>query len=138
MKVSYKTSGSAGAWTVLFDETAVAAGPVLPDFMPEFTDTIQEEPLVRAANVFRAARGNASVTLPLLVIITYATRAAALASLRTMRDLKNTRLDFKVEEGAEVQYYKNGVMIGYVGQPQGITVIHNLNFRTDDVTTTEA
>jgi hypothetical protein len=138
LKVSYKTSGSASAWTVLFDETAVAAGPVLPDFMPEFTDTIQEEPLVRSANVFRATRGNASVTLPLVVIITYTTRAAAIASLRTMRALKDTKLDFKVEEGAEVQFYKNGVLAAYVGQPQGITVIHNLSFRTDDVTTEES
>lgn len=138
MKVSYRETGSPGSWTVLFDETAVAAGPVLPEFAPTFADQVQQEAVMRAADSVRFPRGNTSVNLPLAFFVTYSTRALALAGVKTMRALKNLKLDFKVEEGTTVHYYRNGVLAQQQSTLMGVTVLHALGFITDDITTDEA
>ena len=137
MKLSYKTAGSAGAWTVLFDETAVAAGPVLERFRPSFSQLIQQEPLFNSPNQFRAPRNNVFVSHPLPVFITYPTLAAALDSIKTWSELFNTNFNLKVEQGDTVHYYPNALLAGYTPDPTGVTVLHIFEFISDNLTVTE-
>lgn len=137
MKLSYRAVGSPGSWTTLFDETAVAAGPVLEQFQPQFSQAVQQEALVRANAQYREPRGNISVAIPLPVWITYATRALALASIETWNGLLGTKWNFRVEQDATVHYYPNAVLTGYTPAQQGVSVLHMMQFISDNLTTTE-
>ena len=137
MKLSYKPVGAAGSWTVLFDETAAAAGPVLPEWKPEFNQPIQQQPLFRSPAQFRAARNNTSVSHPLTVFITYATLADAFDSVKTWSDLLGNKYHFKAEQGAKIHYYPNALLTNYTPNATGVTVQHTFTFISDKVIDTE-
>jgi hypothetical protein len=137
MKVSYRAT-SGGGYTSLFDETAVASGPVLERFAPQFSAVSQVEPLFGSEAQFSAARGNVRCALPLAVTVTYTTLALALAGIRTFAALLGVgkKWHFKVEQDTEVQYYPNAVVDSYAPALNGVTVIHQLAFNSDTVTAT--
>lgn len=136
MKVSYKIAGGTTGWQVLFDESTGTAG--LAVFNPQFSAVLQAEPLAFSDAEFRELRGNGKCTLPLAVNLTYATRAAALASVATLRELTfKNKLHLKVEEGGTVQYYPNATCPNYAGNLLGSAVLHTFPFITDEITTEE-
>ena len=135
MKVSYKDT-IGGAYAVLFDETAVAAGPMLEKFTPNFKALNQVEPLLGGTNQFSTPRGNIRCTLPMTITATYADLPSALASVRTFAALLGFKWHFKIEQGAEAQYYPNALVEGYTPALTGATVVHQLSFTSDTVTAT--
>jgi hypothetical protein len=131
MKISYATPGD--SYTILGDESDRSL--LLELFSPSFQPLTQVEPLAGGSNTFKAARGNVSVPVQLVASIPYATPAAALASIATLRADFSTKKHLKVEQGATVHYYPNALLTGYQPVLRGTTVQHNLSFTTDDLTT---
>lgn len=131
MKISYKLA-SGGGYTVLFDEATGAS--VVSEFTPAFQATLQEENLYKSADRFRAGRGNIACSLPLEWVVTYDTRALAMASVRTIAGLLDTKLHLKVEQDSEVQYYPNTFITSYRPRPSGATMYHSIEFVSDNVT----
>ncbi len=133
MKISYKLA-SGGSYTVLGDESSRSA--LLEDFKPAFQPQNQNEPLFRASNTFKAARGNMGASLAMVISVPYSTRAAAKAGARTLKAAFAAQVHLKVEEGADAEYYPNALLAGFVPVFAGVTVRYQLQFLTDDVTTT--
>ena len=130
MKISYTTAHT--TYVTLADESdRTATCEVLS---PSFTAQVQAEPLFRAATPALFTRGNAQCALAVVVTMPYATRALALASIRTLRGILAASLHLKVEEGTEVQYYPNAVCSGYAPTLRGVTVEHHISWITQDVT----
>lgn len=140
MKVSYRTADG-GEWTVLFDETAAATGPVLHEFTPSFRGVVQRTPLFKAdadepdplALEYRAPLGSVTCTMPLTFTVTYASRGEAIAGIRTFAGLLDTRFDLMVEEDDETQFYANAIAESYAAQASGLSILHSFVFITDNV-----
>lgn len=133
MQISYSLTTSI-SYTSLGDEASRTA--LVESFAPSFTPVNQIEPLFRALNTFKAVRDNVGVSLAILVSIPYATKAAALTAILTLRTAFKVKTHLKIVEGATTHYYPNAVCTGYAPVLKGVTVLHQLNFITDDVTTT--
>ena len=146
MKVSYRVPGVSGSYTLIYDETASTGTAAvdgsteaarMPEFKPKFQSEVQKDPLFRSKAQFRAARGNVSVTASLSFSSVYATRQAALASIRMFKvALLDQVLHLKIEQDSEVQYYPNALFSSYEGDPKGVSVVHSFGFESDDLTLT--
>jgi len=132
VKVSYATPG--GAYTVLGDEADRSA--LFELFAPQFSPLNQITPLAGGSNTFKEPRGNVQVTVRLVVSIPYATQVLALAAVNTLRSAFSVKKHLKIEQGATVHYYPNGVLAAYQPTLVGVTVRHDFQFNTDDLTTT--
>ena len=133
MKVSYATPAGSPSYTVLGDEFDRSA--LFEMFAPSFQPLNQVEPLAGGTNTFKAARGNTAVNLQIVVTIPYATQVAALAAILTLRSAFSVKKHLKIEQGATIHYYPNALLTGYTPQLVGVTVHHNFNFTTDELTT---
>lgn len=131
MKISYATPG--GGYTVLGDESDRSM--LLEAFAPSFQPLNQTTPLAGGNNPFRAPRGNVNVALQLAVTIPYSSTANALAGIATLRAAFSVKKHLKVEQGATVHYYPNALLNSYTPVLRGVTVLHQFNFTTDDLTT---
>ena len=135
MKLSYKTPGSAGGWTVLADEADRVT--TLELFAPSFSVAGQVEPLTRGSTVATFDRGNVAAQLQIVATVTYGSYALAFDSFRVLREAFNGKRHLKLEEGTKVQYYPHALLTSYVPVPSGVTVRHQLQFTSQDLTTTE-
>lgn len=133
MKISYATPAGTPSYTVLGDE-ADRSG-LFESFSVGFAPLNQIEPLAGATNTFKAVRGNTNVTVAIVVSIPYATRAAALAAILTLRGAFSVKKHLKVEQDATVHYYPNALLAGYQPQLIGVTIRHAFNFVADELTT---
>lgn len=134
MKISYATPDASPSYTVLGDESDRTATVEL--FAPAFAPLNQVTPLAGGSNTFKTPRGNPAVNISVAVSIPYASRAAALASINTLFGAFNgNKKHLKVEQDATVHYYPNALLTGYQPVLKGITVLHNLSFTTDALTT---
>lgn len=133
MKVSYATPAATPSYTVLGDESDRSA--LFELFAPAFVPLNQVEPLAGGSNTFKAARGNIGVTVQLVVSIPYSTRALALAAVYTVKTAFAAKQHLKIEQDATIHYYPNALLTGYQPVPKGVTVLHQISFTTDDLTT---
>lgn len=133
MKIEYKAVG-ASSYTTLGDEADRSA--LVESFAPGFVPLNQIEPLAGASNSAKFARGNTAATVALMVSIPYASKAAALAGIKTLLDAFLTQSHLKLTEGATTHYYPNAVLTGYQPTLRGLTVQHNFTWASDKVTTT--
>lgn len=134
MKVSYATPAATPSYTVLGDESDRSG--LFESFGVSFAPLNQVEPLAGGTNTFKAVRGNTAVNVGITVSIPYASRAAALAAILTIRAAFTVKKHLKVEQDATVHYYPNATLAGYQPQLIGVTVRHGFNFVTDELTTT--
>ena len=132
MKVSYTKAYT--TYTSLGDEADRTALAILIE--PSFQQLVNVEPGFRAASQFVHGNKNAVSTLTLVISSPYASEAAALASVVTMRAILADPLHLKVEEGATVHYYPNAANASYQPKFNGRTVTHIMQFASADVTTT--
>jgi hypothetical protein len=133
MKLSYATPAATPSYTVLGDESDRSA--LFENFSPSFQPLNQVEPLAGGSNTFKTPRGNVAVSVNVTVSIPYASRAAALASIATLRTAFSVKKHLKVEQDATIHYYPNALLTGYQPVLKGITVSHSFGFTSDDVTT---
>lgn len=133
MKVSYKISGGTAGYVTLFDD---AAGAIIPEFTPQFSAVMQEEPLYGANAPFRAPRKNISVSWPLAGTVNYLSESVAFTNIRAMSLLLGQKLHFRVQPGTgpAVHYYPNAVIESYTPQPAGREVLHRFSVRSDPAT----
>lgn len=153
MKIEYKLPGDA-SWYILADETAtgvnITSQPGSPvgtgvpvNWAPSFSLPLQEEPLALSGAQFRATLLNFKCSLPLVINVQYATRIAAMASIRAMAQIFfGVRAHLKITEGAtpstpEVQFYPNAYITKYDPMVMGATVEHHFQFESDSVTNVE-
>lgn len=134
MKISYATPAGSPSYTVLGDEDDRSA--LFELFAPSFQPLNQVEPLAGGSNTFKEARGNVTVSVQIAVTIPYATQLLALAAIATLRAAFSVKKHLKVEHSSTVHYYPNALLEGYTPQLVGVTIRHNFNFTTDDLTTT--
>lgn len=132
MKISYTTGHS--SYTPLADESDRSA--TCEVLSPSFRSLAQVDPLFRAASPAIFGRGNAECSLSVVLTMPYSTRAAALASLRSMRGILASSLHLKVEDGTEVQYYPQAVCTQYTPTLRGLCIEHAITWTTQDVTAT--
>ncbi len=133
MKLSYQLV-SGGSYIVLGDESARSA--LLENFQLSFQPQNQQEPLFRAVNTFKAARGNIAVSLQCVVSVPYASLAAALAGCKTLKDALAAQVHLKVEQDATIHYYPNALLTSFAPQFNGLTVRYQITLSTDDIVTT--
>lgn len=134
MKVEYSATSSI-SWTTLGDEADRSA--LVELFAPSFAPLNQVTPLAGGTNTFKAPRGNINAGFQLVITIPYATTAAALEAVRTIKDLFATaKKHFRLTQGATVHYYPSALLNNYSPVLRGVTVTHNLSFTSDDLTTT--
>jgi hypothetical protein len=135
MLVDYIVPG--GSWssvTALFDNSA---GDANEKFAPAFHDQVYALGGYGAASNTKLPMANTQVSVPFRWNAVYASYAAALASVLTLRAaLKGLRVHLRVTEGATVHYYPNAVLESYSPDVHGRTVDHAVVFATDDVTGT--
>lgn len=129
MKISYTAATS---YTVLGDESDRTA--LVELLQPNFSQLVQSSPLARATTPGLWNRGNASCGLTLHITITYSSRANALAAIRTLRGVLKNALHLKVEQDSETQYYPQAVCHSYVPGLRGLSVTHQIQWTTQDVT----
>ena len=137
MKVDYKIPGAQGVWTELFSDSSQKS---VEAFEPSFGDVVQTEPLYGSLTPFRANRGNTSAIVPLAGWITYASEGAAINSIAAMRAIfrgATVHLRVKPNLGNVICYYGNGALRSYRARVMGLSVLHQFEFETDDVSTTE-
>jgi len=107
---------------------------LLEDFGVSFQPLNQVTPLAGGTNPFRTPRGNVNVAVQLAVTIPYSTTANAVAAIATLRTAFSVKKHLKVEQGATVHYYPNALLNSYNPVLRGVTVLHQFNFTTDDLT----
>jgi hypothetical protein len=131
MKVSYKLV-TGGGYIPLADETTGAAIP--SEFNPSFSLQAQEDQLWSSESEFRQPKGNIKCVYPLTFNQQYASRGAAIGAVRLMAALLNQKLHLQVQEGTEVQYYPNAMILDYRPKASGCSIDHVLVFNSDNVT----
>jgi len=135
MLVHYKTPGAVGGWTLLFDESA---GDANEKFNPSFRDAVMKVTGYGAANELKIPLSNTSCQLPFKWSQNYATVAAAATGINTVRAaFKGLTKHLRCTFDATLLYFPNAVLSGSSHDQHGREVLHQLNFETDDVTTTE-
>lgn len=132
MKISYSTGHT--TYTALGDESDRSA--LVESFAPEFEAQMQETPLARATTPKLNNRGNVACSLALTITITYATRDAALAAVATLAGAFSASVHLKVEQGSTVHYYPNAVLRRFKPVLTGVSIRHEIAWRTQIVTAT--
>jgi hypothetical protein len=133
MLVKYKLT-SASSYTLLFDESA---GDANEKFAPAFRDAVLKIAGYGAANELRIPLANTNCQLPFKWSQNYATADAGAAGIATLRSaFKGVTVHLQVTVGATVLYFPNATLSGSSHDQHGREVLHQLNFETDDVTTT--
>jgi hypothetical protein len=135
VKISYTTSYGTSSYVPLGNESDRTM--LVETFAPSFSQQVQTEPLFRAATPANLNRGNTSCGLSLAVSMIYTTHALALASIRSLRGVLASPLHLKVEQDSEDQHYPNAVCTSYTPVLTGRSVLHRMQFTTQDVTDTE-
>lgn len=134
MKIEHSLTTSI-SYSTLGDEADRSA--LVELFAPSFSPMNQVTPLAGGTNTFKAARGNITAGFQLIITIPYASKADAVAAVKTIKDLFATaKRHFKITEGATVHYYPNALLQTYAPTLRGVTVMHGMTFTSDDLTTT--
>ena len=135
MKVDYKIVGAAGGYTTLFDESA---GDASPTFKPTFKDSVMSSPGFGAASQGQTPMLDTEVTLEIPLVRVYTSAANAKAAIRALRGaLKGLRLNLRVTQGTDIDYYPSAVLESLSASLEGSTVVYSLQFKSQDVTGTE-
>ena len=133
MLVKYKPV-SGGSYTLLFDESA---GDANEKFAPSFSDTVFKPGGYGAASTPKVPLMNTDGKLAFRWSQNYASADAAAAGIPTLRAaFKGIPVHLQVTVGATVLYFPNANLSGSSHDQHGREVLHQMNFETDDVTTT--
>lgn len=131
MQIYYKAVGGS-SYTLLLDE---AAGDALEKFPPQFADVVMPVPGYGAANQTHVPLANTRCSLGLRWSANYASAAAALAAINTIRAaFKGVTNHLKLVEGATTLYLPNAVLESSSHEPHGKECWHQLNLQTNDIT----
>ena len=152
MTFSYKPVGS-GSFVVFYSDDGTANGletnavgsGAMPVYRPSFQSQQQETNLalsdqstVKPGAAFRAPRGNTAASLALDYNNGYDTLEHAFDAYRTVKAaLGDVLIHLSVRVGGTTHYYPNAVMGQYSANVQGLNVQHSIQFKSDDVTTTQ-
>ena len=134
MKLAVKPVAS-GSYTELCDESSRT--DTLELFQPDFSRAAQIASVFRAASVETFDRGNASVGVQVICTVTYATKAAALASLLTFAELFSEKFHLRLTQDATIHYYPHAVCQSYTPSLVGTTIRHSLKFTSQQLTEDE-
>ena len=134
MKIEYRTAGAGGAYTSLYDESL---GEVSPTYEASFTEKLELSPGFGAGSQGIIPNGNTLVSLSIPLSKIYDTYALAKAGIRTIRQLKGLRLNLKVTEGTDVDYWPSATLQSMTAKLNGRAVDYVLTFSTQDVTAVE-
>jgi hypothetical protein len=133
MLVHYKLV-SGGSYTLLFDESA---GDANEKFAPSFRDAVQSFAGYGAASLPKLALSNTVCSLAFRWSQNYATADLAATGIYTLRStFKGVPVHLRVTVGAVYLYFPNAMMSASSHDQHGREVLHQMNFETDDVTTT--
>ena len=133
MQIYYKPIAS-GSYTLLLDESA---GDALEKFPPQFTDMVMAVTGYGAANQTQVPMSNTRCSLPLRWSANYASAAAALAAIATLRTAFKGKINhLKLVEGATTLYLPYATLSGSAHDPHGKECWHQLNLETNDITST--
>jgi|ERR1035437_615697 hypothetical protein len=130
MTVNYQLVGGSG-WTLLFNE---AAGDANEKFAPSFRDTVDKVPGYGTPSQVKIPMANTDGNMPFKWSSNYATPAAALASIKTLRTtFKGVSINLQVIEGATTVYFNNATLASSAHDQHGKECMHQLTFDTDDI-----
>ena len=132
MTISYSTGGSYATLGSESDRTALCEL-----VRPSFRSLVQSDPLFRGDSPAIFARGNAECALEVVITKPYASKAAALESIRSLRGILKAPMVVKLAEGAEAQYYPGAACASYTPTLRGTAVEHHIVWQTQDVTGTD-
>ena len=133
MLVYYKLV-SGGSYILLFDESA---GDANDKFNPSFRDEVMKLAGYGAANMTKVPLANTDGQVSFRYSKNYASADAALTGIATLRStFKGVSVHLKVVVGAATVYFPNAQISGSQHDLSGREVMHQLNFDTDDITTT--
>lgn len=134
MQIYYKPAGSVGNYVLLLNE---AAGDALEKFPPQFADVVMPVAGYGAANQTHVPLANTRCSLSLRWSANYASAAAALAAINTIRAaFKGKTNHLQLVEGATTLYLPNAVLESSAHEPHGKECWHQLNLQTHDITST--
>lgn len=133
MKCEYKVSGAAGNYVPWWDESA---GDVSSTYKVSFAEKLEISPGFGAPSEGVTPNGNTLISLEIPLVRIYTSRANAKAGIRTMRALKGLRLNLKMTEGADVDYWPSAVLQHMTANLSGQSVDFIFQFSSQDVTIT--
>jgi predicted Zn-dependent protease len=94
-----------------------------------------------AQSIYNAARGISNIVYLGAIASVFGfsreMEGEALTLRVTLAEAFNGKRHLKLEEGTKVQYYPHALLTSYVPVPSGVTVRHQLQFTSQDLTTTE-
>lgn len=133
MTVNYKLV-SGGSYTLLLNESA---GDSLDKFAPSFEDKIYDSGGYGAANANKVAMSNTVGQTVFKWSSNYASAAAALAAINTLRTtFKGVPVHLQVIQDTTTLYLPNAVLNSSNHDPRGKECLHSLTFKHDDITST--
>jgi len=135
MKLSTKLASGSGLFGTLADESdRVTTLEVLG--LPSAAQ-VQVSPLVRGASPAIHPRTNVQTSPSVVATITYASRAAALASVETFSTFYGDKYHLAIQQDATVLYYPNASLLSYTPTFSGLTVRHQMQWTAQALQTTE-
>lgn len=139
MVITFKIVGVGGWGNSLFDP---GQGDTLEELDPRMQADVQKDSLCfnNAGSKFIDAKGNFSFGLGFRMLRKqYADYAAALKATDDFKNLLKQKIHIQVNEAsgamAYSSYYPNASLESFVARVQGIQVIYDLEFTTQDTTT---